>query len=302
MMSEPHVETAQGTNNMPPQIAALAPWFGAKRNLAARIVTEIGSHRVYWEPFCGSLAVLLAKPPCVMETANDLHGDLTNLARVLQDEQLAMSLYARTSRSLMAEELFHESATIIRGSAHEGLVDLDRAYHFLLTSWLGRNGVTGTALYNTGYCVRYTSSGGHAAKRWRSVVESIPDWHDRLRNVTVLSRDAFGLIPRIEDKAGTVIYVDPPYYEKGAQYVHDFTEAQHGDLAELLTRFKKTRVIVSYYDHAAVDALYVGWTKRVFQVTKAMANQGQRQRGAVKVSEVLFINGPSFTEETASLF
>jgi len=62
------------------KIKAIAPWFGGKRNLAPRIVELLGKHRVYWEPFCGSMAVLMAKLPCVMETVNDLHADLINLA------------------------------------------------------------------------------------------------------------------------------------------------------------------------------------------------------------------------------
>ena len=70
------------------KIKALAPWFGSKRNLAPEIVRELGKHRKYDEPFCGSAAVLLAKEPATCETVNDLHGDLINLARVVKDETL----------------------------------------------------------------------------------------------------------------------------------------------------------------------------------------------------------------------
>jgi hypothetical protein len=50
---------AEMVNDMP--IKALAPWFGGKRNLAPLIVAELGEHRCYWEPFCGSMAGL---PSC----------------------------------------------------------------------------------------------------------------------------------------------------------------------------------------------------------------------------------------------
>ena len=36
------------------KIGALSPWYGSKRTLATRIIKELGAHRVYWEPFCGS--------------------------------------------------------------------------------------------------------------------------------------------------------------------------------------------------------------------------------------------------------
>lgn len=302
------------------QITATLPYLGCKRTFAPVIVEEIGEHSAYWDLCCGSLAPLFAKPLCPMETVNDLYGEVTNLARVLACEPTAAELYQRTRRVLMSEVLFRESAAVLKGAPCEEVVSVDRAYHLLVASWLGRNGVTGTASYNHGLCVRFTSNGGHAAKRWRSVVESIPDWHERLRNVTILTRDLFEIIPRIEDKKGTVIYIDPPYVEKNAKYVHDFAsqdsvlppevwailkhEAKrvypHQYLHELLSRFRKTRVIVSYYDHPLVNALYTGWTKRSVEVTKHLANHSN---GVVKAQEVLFINGPSFTQAShGSLF
>ena len=101
------------------KIKAIAPWFGAKRNLALRIVELLGKHSVYWEPFCGSMAVLLAKPACKMETVNDLHGDLINLARVIQHEQLALKFYRRLRRTLMHEQIFREAAERCRERARD---------------------------------------------------------------------------------------------------------------------------------------------------------------------------------------
>ena len=46
----------------PPKITTIAPWFGGKRTLAATIAGEIGKHSAYWEPFCGSMAVLINGP------------------------------------------------------------------------------------------------------------------------------------------------------------------------------------------------------------------------------------------------
>lgn len=278
-------------------ITAIAPWFGAKRNMAHLIVERIGAHRVYWEPFCGSLAVLLAKAPCVMETANDLHGDLINLARVLADDDLARKLYGRVSSLLLHEGLFTAAALRYRERGRtpaSDTPDLNRAIDYMLVSWFGRNGVSGTSSYNQGFCVRYTANGGHTAKRWRSAVESIPAWHERLRNVTILNRDAFDLIDRIDDQPGTVIYCDPPYLRKGAKYVHDFAAPDHQRLADALDRFRKARVLVSYYDEPELYELYPldRWTHERIEVTKALVNQGQRDSGGppAKAVEVLICN------------
>src|SRR5690349_21732835 len=111
-----------------PTITALAPWFGAKRNLAPAIAEEIGPHRVYWEPFCGSMAVLLAKPPASMETVNDLHGDLINLARVIKHEQLGPRLYRQLRRSLFDEQLLEDAREYLRANQLQEMPDLNRAY------------------------------------------------------------------------------------------------------------------------------------------------------------------------------
>ena len=263
-----------------PPIGAVSPWFGSKRNLAPRIVEILGEHTAYWEPFCGSLAVLLAKPRSSMETVNDLHGDLINLCRVLKDEGAAIDLYGRLSRMVMHEQLFKEAAQEFRDRGNQPATEVpcvDRAENFMVCSWYGRNGVAGTQSYNQGFCIRYTKSGGHGAKRWCSAVESIPYWHQRLRMVTMINRDAFAILERIEDSKRVVIYVDPPYFVKGAKYIYDFEDEHHDRLAQALGRFQHTRVVLSYYDHPRLEELYGDWSKDVIEVTKHLVNQGMRQ-------------------------
>ncbi len=274
------------------KINAMLPYFGGKRTLAPEIVREIGQHKAYWEPFCGSLAVLFAKESCSHETVNDLNGNVVRLATSLADPDLSVELYSRLSKTTFCEPLFH--AVRERLATDCCLDEVDRSYCFFVESWMGRNGVAGTRSANTAFCVRFTSNGGDPAMRFRNAVESIPAWHTRLRNCWILERDAFDLIERIEDKAGTVIYADPPYIVKGAQYAHDFADGDHGRLAGLLGRFKETRVIVSYYDHPSLAGLYPGWTVRHLKATKAMVNQGMRDKeGATEAPEVLLINGES---------
>lgn len=282
------------------KITALAPWFGAKRNMSRTIADELGKHSAYWEPFCGSMAVLLEKDPCSMETVNDLHGDLINLARTVRDPLAGVSLWRKLRRTLCTKDFLDEAAERCKSRGNGPATsepDIDRAYDFFVASWLGRNGVSGTHSYNQGFCRRFTKNGGHAATRFNSAIASIPAWRRRMRNVVVLSECGISLCDRIEDAAGVVIYCDPPYLVKGAKYVHDFGAVDHERLAASLARFKKTRVVVSYYDHPLLDSLYLGWTKRRIKATKAMVNQGMRdKKGSIKAPEVLLINGPSFVD------
>jgi DNA adenine methylase len=275
------------------KIRAIAPWFGAKRNLAAKIVEILGPHKVYWEPFCGSMAVLLNKSPCEMETVNDLHGDLINLARVIQDKDLGFQLYDKLCRTLYTEQFFRESKERWTTGETNGEPDLDRAYDYFVASWMGLNGVSGTQRYNYQFALRWTVGGGQGARRWRSVVESMPAWHKRLQNVVIVQRDAFEILDNIKDAKETAIYCDPPYFDKSDKYVHDFTEEQHKQLALSLQRFKQAQVLVSYYDDPRLDSLYEGFKKIKCTVsTQSLRNatRGSKKKTRKQQVEVLLIN------------
>lgn len=215
-----------------------------------------------------------------MEVVNDLNRGLVNLARVVQDQFLSQDLFSWLSRTAFCEDLYLGSVAWLERSPESyskfgGRPWLEFAYHYFVVSWMGRNGLAGTEKeYDTGFCVRYTSNGGDPAVRFRNAVESIPAWWHRLRGVTILNEDAFGVIERVEDKQGTVIYADPPYVSKGAKYLHDFTRPEHAVLLHKLKRFEKTRVVVSYYDEPALTGLYLhhGFQKVVKSTTKQMGN------------------------------
>lgn len=286
------------TSESAAKVTALVPWFGAKRNMADRIVAELGPHRAYWEPFCGSMAVLLAKPPATIETVSDLHGELVNLAWTMQHPVYGSVMYRRLRRVLMSQtEFFAARERILsRDGWNDDKPAVDRATDYFILSWQGMNGMAGTKSYNANFAKRYTKNGGHAATRWARAVDSIPAFRRRLRNVTILGGCGIELCERIEDAEGVVIYADPPYIAEGNQYLHSFDPKKHKRLATALGRFTRTRVVVSYYDHPDLSWLYPNWTKVDCTTTKAMVSSGRRDaQNDTKAPEVLLINGPSFT-------
>jgi site-specific DNA-adenine methylase len=117
-----------------PKVTALVPWYGAKRSMAGVIAGELGRHRSYWEPFCGSMAVLLAKDPVVTETVNDLHQDLVNLARVIQDPKLGPALYRRLRRAGFSQALFADARSLCDGPFTGESPDIDRAFAYFDTT------------------------------------------------------------------------------------------------------------------------------------------------------------------------
>lgn len=289
------------------KITALAPWFGGKRTLAPRIVAELGKHTSYWEPFCGGVSVLLQKPRVRQECLNDRHQDMTNLAIVVASprwvefyERSISALYSEGFYELCLAEIqkpgvFADSAADVSDAA------LNRAFAYLVLSWMGRNGAAGTERINYQFTMRYTNNGGDSATRWTQVAESIPAWHERLRGVVVSRRCGLALCERIDDAPGCAIYADPPYIEEGDVYEHKFTACggmfgdDHQRLADALRAKKHARCVVSYYDHPRLKELYPGWTIVKATMNKALAAQNKRGAVRAEAPEVLIVNGPSFT-------
>lgn len=295
-----------------PKLKSIAPWFGGKRSLASDIVTELGEHDQYFEPFCGGISILFAKPASRQETVNDLHDELINLARVLQGDRV-VELYDRCERTLFGDHVINEVRRR-RSESIEPVDDVDQAYWYLCESWMGRNGVSGTQRSRgTGYslAVRWTAGGGSAPTRWRSAVDSIPAWHERLQNVVILQRDAFAIIPKFHDSPRSAIYVDPPYASEtrsgysgaGGQsrYEHEFDHNDgqmfgddHTRLRDALASFKHARIVVSYYDCERIRELYDGWTFIDKSRHKNLHSQNKRGSSRSEAAEILIVNGGSY--------
>lgn len=299
------------------KIRAIAPWFGGKRTMADDIVRQLGKHTQYFEPFCGSMAVLLAKELSQKETVNDLHIDLINLARVLQVEAVAETLYGRLQRTLFSEDLLSRAKVILSepfGPDFGDSMDLERAYWYFLASWMGRNGTAGTERVDYQIAVRWTKNGGSPTVRFRNVVESLPAWHRRLMNVVILQRDAFRIIDRFEDVPETAIYVDPPYPTEtrssgqpksggGGRYLHEFQHEpdplyggsdDHRRLRDALAGYRKARIVVSSYDCQRIRELYTGWTFLDYARQKNLHAQNGRGARPKEAPEVLIVNGPEY--------
>lgn len=294
-------------------IKAILPYFGGKRTLAPDVVKQLGKHTQYFEPFCGSLAVLLEKEPSQKETVNDLHGDAINLARVIASRDMAEELYDQLQRVVFSEGLLEEARQVL--DAHQPpeppVYDFTRAYWYFLASWMGRNGTAGTERLDYQIAVRWTKGGGSPTQRFRNAAASLPAWHRRLQNVVILRRDAFSILDRFEDDPATAIYADPPYAQEtrangsstaggGGRYLHEFKHGgdalfgardDHARLADILRAYKRARIVVSAYDCPRYRDLYRGWT--FIDKTMQKNLHAQNGRGARKLDapEVLIVNG-----------
>jgi hypothetical protein len=77
-------------------LTAPFPWFGGKSRAADDVWRLLGADVTgYVEPFCGSLAVLLARPePVAVETVNDADGFVANFWRAVSFDADAVAAWA----------------------------------------------------------------------------------------------------------------------------------------------------------------------------------------------------------------
>src|SRR5690349_16305076 len=66
------------------KVKPVISWPGGKRCLLEHILPMIPEHKSYIEPFCGGLAVFLAKQPAPLEVINDTHQELVRFYRCVK--------------------------------------------------------------------------------------------------------------------------------------------------------------------------------------------------------------------------
>jgi DNA adenine methylase len=259
-------------------------YYGSKVRAAARIVELLPEHDGYVEPYCGSLAVLLAKPPAGrFETVNDLDGDLVTFWRVLRER--AHDLERVCALTPHSREEYAACWPI-----PDDVDDLERARRVWVKLAQGRGG----QLRPTGW--RYHEQPhGRSSSMPRTLAGYVGRFAavaDRLRNVSIECRPALEIVDRYGRDPKTLLYVDPPYLgttRSRTAYRHEMTgEADHRDLAEALHRVR-AGVVLSGYHSPLYAELYDGW-----HVAEIAAFTGQANGGLVEGqrTEVLWSNRP----------
>ncbi len=125
----------------------------------------------------------------------------------------------------------------------------------------------------------------NASLAFKRKVDELHAITERLRSVTIMSRDAMDVIKRF-DSAKTLHYVDPPYVmatRKDAKaYRHEVDDAYHEQLAELLNSVAG-KVVLSGYQSDLYKRLYKGWRidRRVQKLgcSRDKGNPGRRWSG-----------------------
>ncbi len=270
-------------------VRAPFPYFGGKRRAAGLIWRELGDPGGYVEPFAGSAAVLLARPPFAdrrVETINDADGWLVNVWRSIK---LSPAETAKFAAGPVTEIDYHARLAWLQARRSPDLVawlegdpdahDPKAAGWWLYVvscgigdpwgsgPWIVRDGrlVKGGAdagqgvnrelphLGNAGHEARIAAELERIANRLERVRITCGDWRRVLKpSVTRPTSGGDGSL---------AVFLDPPYATSGDLYAvsSDGIASQVRDWC--MTAPQTMRIILCGFEDEHDDLLGYGWVR-----------------------------------------
>ena len=250
-------------------------WFGGKGNMIGKLLKLIPPHKIYVEVFGGGGSLLFAKKPSPVEVYNDIDSGLVNFFRVLRDPEKFERFHKLVSLTPYSREEYY----FCRDTWKDCEDEIERAYKWFVVARMSFSGDFGEGGWS--YTISATSKNmASACSRWLSVIEDLPQIHQRIMRVQIDHKDFKGVFPTY-DTPETLFYCDPPYVlntRKGVRYQYEMSLKDHEDLVKILLGLKGM-VLLSGYKHPVYDPLErAGW-KRIDYETACHAAGRTRLTG-----------------------
>lgn len=220
------------------RLAPILRYPGAKHRVAPWIVSHFPKHRIYCEPFMGSLSVLFAKPRTAVEVVNDTDGRIVNLFRVLRDQPEA--LIRAITLTPFARDEFRDCLD----RAEEPVEDARR---ILVGCW---QSVGGLCSSRTGWKFD-TRPQRPGSLVWAKLPARLAAAVERLQGVQIEHRDGIGLLSRLSEP-DILHYLDPPYpagVRRRQLYVEEMSEETDHLALLAAARRHSGPVLISCYDN-----------------------------------------------------
>jgi site-specific DNA-adenine methylase len=259
-------------------VTTLIPAFGGNRTNADNPGWILGKCDWIGVPFAGGMPEV---PGLKARTivVNDLHRHIINCARACRDyapgmiEYLEMTLFHPESLAAAQEycKKFNLPAFVpdediaAEVSGFNGC-HFGAAVNYFISQWMGRSGVGSTDKeFEGNISTRWTASGGDSNTRFRSATNAIADFAKEFRRCNFTCLDAFEFIDSVKDNDSVGLYLDPPWPDLGGSYRHKFSDADQKRLADRLSVFDQTKIVLRFGDHPLIRSLYreeSGWEWR----------------------------------------
>ena len=266
-------------------------WHGGKSYLAKKIVALMPPHLHYVETHFGGGAVLLERDPqrnwleghsdwsgaahqkgC-SELVNDIHSELTNFWRVLQDVQ-TFERFQRIVDCIPFSVIEWESR---RDAKDEDPVN--NAVNFFVRhrqSMAGRGNAF--APYSK---TRTRGRRNEQANAWWGCIDGLGEIRDRLQGVAILNNCATKVI-RQQDGQYTLFYCDPPYLQETrtttGEYDFEMSREQHVELLEVLAGIKGRFMLSGYRSDLYQEwEQRHGWTRHEFAIDNKSSSAKKKE-------------------------
>ena len=218
---------------------------GSKNRLADKIIslfTDNYREMTYIEPFFGSGAVFFNKAPSIIETINDIDGEVYNLFFQIRENSEELSRLIRFTPWSRQE---YEKSFCRNKSK------IENARRFLIRTYFAIGGIN---YCRTGWRHNIKSNNGNL-ENFENLPQIILETAYRLRPkrgniVQIENRDAFSLIEKY-NRENVLMYLDPPCISdtiKRRYYTYDFKNEDHVRLCELINN-SKAYIILSGYEN-----------------------------------------------------
>ncbi|MBU6400106.1 MAG: DNA adenine methylase [Verrucomicrobia bacterium] len=236
---------------------AAFPYYGGKFVHLNFILPLLPTrYRHFCEPFGGSAAVLLNRPPAPIETYNDLDSEVVNFFACLREQPKDLI-------RLLHHTPYSREELLVACHGDNALPSIERARRFYVRLHQTFNAVPRVREHNSWSYARETSRRGMSAlvSKWQNRIEHLPDVIERFRRVQIEHAPAIEVIRRF-DSTDTLFYCDPPYPHESRRtlgtYAHEMSDRDHEELAAVLHAVRGA-VAVSGYRCPLMDRLYGDW-------------------------------------------
>lgn len=259
----------------------IAPYLGGKSRQQTWIASVIDTipHVAYIEPFCGSAAVYWVKKPSKIEILNDKDKRFPLVFKALRDHPEETVEFLNSIE--YSKSAFDESYDQLRAIKPE-------IEDWKLGCWALFQVFSSYSGYADAHSFAWRTKGQNPAKSWESKTKSLDFFITRLKNATILNKDAIKLIKSV-DKPGVLLYCDPPYI--GAEFRYKVASGfSHEMLADTLNKLEHAKVVLSHYYSEPYISLYNGWKVEKQNSTQSCAGTTIHSPSEhPKVVEALFI-------------
>lgn len=247
-------------------------WHGGKYYLAPKIIELMPKHIHYVEPFFGGGAVLLQKSSKgVSEVVNDVHMELTNFWRVLQDVRKFKKFKRIIEAVPFSQVEWNDS--LVRSK------DMTRqAVNFFIRCRQSRAGkLSGFATLSRNRTRRQMNE---QASSWLTAVDGLDEVAARLKRVVILNDDAKKVILS-QDGDNTLFYLDPPYVHETrvttADYDFEMSIEQHEELLGVLESCSG-KILLSGYPNQLYDERLSDWNTIDIEIDNKASSAKRKPR------------------------